>query len=110
VSDTWVRRQGAELDDVFVLDEACVSIVAARGFEDDLNRSLGSFDLEIKLGWTLNHAETRYVRLPRHHRICRCSLHKDRTALPLIDKYALSENEWRRAAHIPMPVNSAGLD
>jgi hypothetical protein len=65
MSDTWVRRQRAELDDVFVLDEASVNVMAARGFEDDLNRSLGSSDLEIKLGWTLDHAETRYVRLRR---------------------------------------------
>jgi hypothetical protein len=48
-------------------------------------------------------------RCPEHHRVCSCSLHEDRAALPLIDKHALGENERRRAAQIPVPVNRAWL-
>ncbi len=57
--DTRVRRQRAELDDVFVLDEAGVGVMAARGLEDDLNGGLGNFDFEMRLGWMLGHVEIR---------------------------------------------------
>jgi hypothetical protein len=47
----------------FGIDETSEGVMADRGLKDDLYDSLKSFDLEIRLGWMLNHAEKR-VPLP----------------------------------------------
>jgi hypothetical protein len=62
MSDTWVRRQGAELNNVFVLDKTSVGEVAPRRFKDDLNSGLGNFDFEMRLGRMLDHSENRQVQ------------------------------------------------
>jgi hypothetical protein len=64
MSDMWVRRQGAELNDVFVLDKTSVGEVAPRRFKDDLNSGLGNFDFVIGFHRMLDHVENRRVAFP----------------------------------------------
>jgi hypothetical protein len=59
----------------------------------------------------LHEAERMVLAFPHlPSRPSRSSLHKDSAALPFIDEYELGEYERRRATHIPMSVNGAGLD